>query len=320
MIAILGIVMALLLPAVQGAREAARRSQCSNNLKQIALAVLTYHSGHDAFPPGGTSAIPAGDELCTKTGISLNVHTRAPWTVLVLPQLEEQSRYDKFNFNVSFNGWMPDDGPSPTSPNRAEQERPNPRFQCPSDPNSTPNAANNNYFGVQGGGGVTRRGIVSDTEGCSGENTTWVFYHNGIFQHGSSIGMAHVRDGASNTFLIGEQRYQRTLPQAALDPMPNSQWAGTWASGYRTNGGANGTGPWSRPNNVAAAQESINFSRAAQGLNSFDTRAFGSFHAGGCHFALADGSAHVVSDTIDLATYRSLAHRHDRLPPGGFQQ
>jgi hypothetical protein len=196
----------------------------------------------------------------------------------------------------------PDDGPFPTTPNRAEQERPNPLFQCPSDPNSKPSVGNNNYFGVQGGG--------PEPDCVSLGQPNWAFYYNGIFQHNKRISIAHVRDGLSNTLLVGEQRYQLTMLQS-------DKYGATWASGYRTNGGPGG--PWSRPNNVAGAHERINVGKGATGNMNLDTRAFGSFHPGGCHFAIADGSVHFFSETIDLGMYWSLATRNNGLPLGGFE-
>lgn len=67
-------------------------------MKQIALAIHNYHTTNGAFPPGGASDMQG--ELCTKTGISLNRETRAPWTVRILPQLEQQNRYDRFDFQT----------------------------------------------------------------------------------------------------------------------------------------------------------------------------------------------------------------------------
>jgi len=141
-IAIIAILIALLLPAVQQAREAARRSSCKNKMKQIGTALHNYSEAHSVFPPGtvhdGTS--------CTSNGSG----RRAPWTVLILPFLEDASRYENFNFEARFvcsNAEAPNSGS-----NRTEWERPNQKYQCPSDPNSTESTNNSNYFGVMGGG------------------------------------------------------------------------------------------------------------------------------------------------------------------------
>jgi prepilin-type N-terminal cleavage/methylation domain-containing protein len=87
-IAIIGILVALLLPAVQAAREAARRSQCLNNLRQLGVAILNYENAHKTFPPGGVTK----GECCAAT-------SAAGWTIYILPYVEEQALYDKYDFN-----------------------------------------------------------------------------------------------------------------------------------------------------------------------------------------------------------------------------
>lgn len=98
-ITIIGILISLLLPAVQSAREAARRLQCSNNLKQLALALHNYTSALRVFPPGHISEVQATG---TKWCYTHEVNHGAPWTVLVLPYLEEKARYDEFDFSRNF--------------------------------------------------------------------------------------------------------------------------------------------------------------------------------------------------------------------------
>ena len=93
-IAIIGILVSLLLPAVQQAREAARRMQCSNNLKQIALALANYESGVGVFPPGRMGCDGWTQDVCKD-----NPGIQRPGTsgfVMILPQLEQQNLYDKF--------------------------------------------------------------------------------------------------------------------------------------------------------------------------------------------------------------------------------
>ncbi len=120
-IAIIGILIALLLPAVQAAREAARRAQCANNLKQIALALHNYHSAFRTFPPGGITAIP--ESVCMLTGVP-GRDNGAPWSVLILPFLEDQARYNQYDFRKSFASlwWETSAG------NHAVQFQPNPKF------------------------------------------------------------------------------------------------------------------------------------------------------------------------------------------------
>ena len=124
---ILGILVALLLPAIQAAREAARRSQCSNNLKQIALAMHNYHDTYKTFPP---AYIPDKD--------GKPMHS---WRVLILPFLEQKALYDQYNFNE------PWDSPA----NQLVNNTMIPVFRCPS---STAGPIETNYMVVTGPGTV----------------------------------------------------------------------------------------------------------------------------------------------------------------------
>ncbi len=100
-IAIIAVLIALLLPAVQSAREAARRAQCTNNLKQLALAVQNYHSQ--------TNVLPAVNMFLGPTA-GLGWGWDATWEVFLLPNMEQQPMYNSFNFSVnadSFSGSPP---------------------------------------------------------------------------------------------------------------------------------------------------------------------------------------------------------------------
>ena len=104
-IAIISVLIALLLPAVQSAREAARRAQCVNNLKQIGLALHNYHQAQDIFPPGYVSSInltvvnPCDFDQEMHNGVDLG--TGWAWGSMILPFLEQQPLYSSINFNLS---------------------------------------------------------------------------------------------------------------------------------------------------------------------------------------------------------------------------
>ena len=300
-IAIIGILIALLLPAVQAAREAARRMQCSNNLKQIGLAMHNYHSTHSTFPPGGITKLP--ETTCLLVG-NRSRDGGAPWSVLILPYLEEKPRYDEYNFSGSFASlwWVQDPD------NHAVQFRPNPKFQCPSDPNSAGDACNTNYFACQGGG---------PTPLCSATVFPGrAFFHNGIFHNNSHVKIDHIEDGSSNVILVGETKYC---------PLPSghSEGAyGSWDSALRVYN----SDVYPFPMNLCATMEAINsadwgvWNPAKVFTGHVAASTFGSQHTGGCNFALADGSVHFLAETMDITIYRGLGIRDDGIPAGGWSE
>ena len=101
-VAIVGVLIALLLPATQAARESARRSQCANNMRQLALAVLNYESANKLLPPSGLADIEPDNILHPESKYDVDIFSHLggkqySWLVLVLPFMEEQSLYDRFN-------------------------------------------------------------------------------------------------------------------------------------------------------------------------------------------------------------------------------
>jgi len=298
-IAIIAILIGLLLPAVQKVREAAARAKCQNNLKQVALALHSHHDVQGRFPAGGSTTLSGDFALGASppvAGAVKNGSSRAPWTVAILPQLEQGPRFAQFQMNATFNGMIPDDS-NPTSTNRTAQESPNPQFQCPSDPRNNQSSMANNYFGVQGGGATAPATAFL--------RPASVFYANGILYHNSRVRLEDITDGTSLTLMLGENKYQPVVAAGNF-------FGATWASGYRTD--PNG---YAKVNNVCAAQESIN-SPYTGGYD--DSRIFGSYHIGGAQFALADGSVHFLKQSMNLATFRAMGARNDSGPLGGWDQ
>jgi prepilin-type N-terminal cleavage/methylation domain-containing protein/prepilin-type processing-associated H-X9-DG protein len=204
-IAIIAVLIALLLPAVQAAREAARRAQCSNNLKQIALAMHNYHSGVGSFPPGGSNT--GNVETIGGTGAWGN------WSAfsMMLPYLEQQPIYNACNFAVVNQGYGSGiDGNINSTATRTTINA----FLCPSAPRlnggnwgsyygvSYPNV---NYFASVGSslcqyGGNPAGVAFQDGNGNSAAP-------NGIFEvFGPVFSVADVTDGTSNTIAFGEWR------------------------------------------------------------------------------------------------------------------
>ena len=286
-IAIIGILVALLLPAVQSAREAARRSKCANNLKQIGLAMRLYEGQSGSFPSGYISEHHEVDDSSTWCKQHPREGCRAPWTVLILPYVEQMNVFNQLDFGVPFtdgNGRVP-------APNDQYID-PMPIYQCPSMPGYPVNDFTN-YVGVQGGG---EPACYTDPYG-SGEKARQ-HYIDGVLYHNSRIQSAHVRDGLSNVFLVGETIYVVTewAASAKIEPV--------YAVPLVIAGVHHGT--------------SVNHFPPEWADGGISSRAFGSHHSGGCFFALADGSVHFVGEQIDADVYANLARRADSAPKGGF--
>ena len=179
-IAIIGVLVGLLLPAVQQAREAARRTSCVNNMKQLALACHSYKDVNEVLPPGWQ-----------KPADLTNFANRNfwGWGAFVLPFVEESALYDRIDFNFQWvNGGNSNSGIS-TTPLSA--------FLCPSDTSGALNAKENNnaksnYLGSFGNKPINQYHF--DTSGS-----------RGIFTRNSEIRFRHITDGTSQTILLGER-------------------------------------------------------------------------------------------------------------------
>jgi prepilin-type N-terminal cleavage/methylation domain-containing protein/prepilin-type processing-associated H-X9-DG protein len=301
-IAILGLLAALLLPAVQSARESARRTQCGVKLKQLALALNAYQAQQVAYPAGGVTKLQP--ENCRLAG---DPATQAGplWSVVILPWLDDLPRFITYDITRPFS---PSTWESAT-PNFPQQFKPNAAFQCPSDPNSRPDVANTNYFACQGGGTTTD---VSCTATCCSNRR---FFNNGIFRNNSSTQSGHLRDGASCTVLLGETRYA-SHPDSLTQGNPFAGWDASlrvWGNG----------GEFSWPNGLCATMEGINSStfdpsKPQAWPASVAPVTFGSRHLDGAHFAMADGSVHFITEWIDLTLYRNLGKRDSQQPKGAW--
>lgn len=304
-IAIIAILVALLLPAVQQAREAARRTQCKNNLKQIALAVHNYHDTADMFPPGYIAAPP-------------NQSTRSLYT-MILPYIEQANLYQQIDSSIPmFNGPTGYDAVRQAQ-NVALAATVIPAFLCPSSIGPT----TDDYLypaGAFGGGfpaaNCTWKGGRTDYGGTSGIRGTFanLAYNNnagadreGVFVAagvgGGTSKMRDLTDGTSNTFLMGERTggvkifYKSTaavgLP-AILGQTNGGSWSDAlvfenWLQGSLYDGTGNG-GPCAMCTNMRG-------------------NGFHSFHTGGCQFAMCDGSVRFVSENISQAIFAALVTR-----------
>ena len=197
-IAIIGILIALLLPAVQDAREVARRMRCTNNLKQLSLAVHNYHDHHEIFPPG--MQYPAGEPVRTSPNFGPN------WVILVLPFLEQQGLYDRFDRTKAISHLL-------NLPARSSEMS---VMLCPTDVGSEgrfdgtrygegPSWARGNYAANAGSGYLLEGNRWDATWGPASPG--WKDLRlRGIMGPNASIRIADITDGTSNTLLLGEVR------------------------------------------------------------------------------------------------------------------
>lgn len=274
-IAIIAVLIALLLPAVQAAREAARRAQCTNNLKQLALAAHNYESANGCFPSGHYTSARNTDQAVREGG---NLFVR------ILPFIEGQSTQNTFNFafsngsaqNITVAGigvstlWCPSDPAVPNS-----QAIDTSSYVVP------PGAwrqAYTSYSGCQGTWGLR---ILSNNSTLAARLANM----NGIIYGHSATRIADVTDGTNSTILFGEHGHT-LLPQTQL---AYYHW---WNSGYYADTLFEGYYP---PN-----MQKKNVGTVSQ-VGGYDFYAMNasSFHPGGVNFAFADGSVRFIKDTIE---------------------
>lgn len=290
-IAIVGLLASLVVPAVQRARESARRASCTNNLKQIGLALQNYHGSHNVFPSGWVE----NDEAYPPAPRTAN--NGFGWGAMILPDLGEQILHGQLNFNAGISG---SNGAA-----RANERAIGSKlkiFRCPSDVG--PDTWNN----MHGGGSVlcADQG-TSNYLGSFGPNH-WEgdgrsLPGDGVFFRNSAIAFRELRDGDSVTLMAGERAWKKV--PSGDPPGGDSYWGGT-------------------PDNQGADVVSTTIAR----INSDGHSGYGSLHSHGAMFLFCDGSVKFLNENIDsfrdpndparLGTFQKLAHRSDGQNPGDF--
>jgi prepilin-type N-terminal cleavage/methylation domain-containing protein/prepilin-type processing-associated H-X9-DG protein len=308
-VAIIALLLALLMPALQGAREGARRTECLNKMKQLGLAVQAYDHQNGHLPPGGTMR-GVSATVCNFNGGRWSTDGGPPWSVHILPFMEDKNRYDAYDISRPFAGCTTYGS---SCFNYPLQFQPNAAFKCGSDPNSTGSAFNTNYYACQGGGTVTEMACQSVLPNPPPTGLPpRAFFTNGMFHANSRYTMAHLTSGASVTVMFGETKHA---------PIPEGSARTAWDTSLRvvTNpGGLN----YNTPSGLCATMEPIN-SRPNTGPDFDPTKTFtaalavtmfGSNHPGAANFCMADGSTRSISDSIDIALYRELGKRKKAMP------
>jgi prepilin-type N-terminal cleavage/methylation domain-containing protein/prepilin-type processing-associated H-X9-DG protein len=312
-IAIIAILIGLLLPAVQKVREAAARTKCSNNLKQIGLALHSYADiNQQTLPSGGRFGYqPNGGTYSGFNPPNNNDwnSNQGNWIVLTLPQMEQNPLYNLINPRMNVNSSV-DVGISAINP------RPRlPYIRCPSD-DYDPNATTTNYVGSLGPQcAIGPYGFDPNQQYCNGATFSPNAGYGTSPDHGNSVNPTDIRgmfnrlgatitftlvsDGLSNTIAVGE-----CLPRHHDHLQGNAWW-------HFNSGGAAHCSTI-----VPINQRSDNTScpgTATQGCPSNWNQSWGfkSNHSGGANFVFGDGSVRFLTQNIDHRTYQLLGCRND---------
>lgn len=321
-IAIIAVLIGLLLPAVQKVRDAAARTKCQNNMKQLALGLHNYHDAYGRLP-AGASTDPETPEIPN----TFAQKPRQTWSISILPYIEQDPIYRQLNLTGTFQNRINPAWASSSDPNIRMIFNRVPLFECPSDRQTSSGRATTNYMGIQGGcnpGIITNQSqLTPNSEGCGSSPFLFgrVVANTGPLHFNSRVKLVAVTDGTSNTFLLGETRYSNKPRYSfffswgsAMSVEPNTLPASpNQARSYCPTL----AGTIEPPNSIASITF-LNHSNTEP--HYFSSRYLGSYHAGGLNFALCDGSVRFVKDSIPLNIYRSAGRRADGGPDGGIPE
>lgn len=275
-IAIIGILLAFLLPATLASRDAARRMQCGSNLKQVGLALLSYHSGKKVFPPGYVSNYDAnGDDTGPGWG----------WASFILPQMEEDAIYKVVHFDLP----IENDINSVRVANIST-------YLCPTDDiprvwkAKSRDASGNPIAEICDVAAANYVAMFGTTEpGVDGD---------GMFFRNSKVAIKDIKDGSSKTIAVGERAHQ----------LGNATWVGSVTGAYLFPDSDNTV---SRPE--LEHSSGMVLGHAGEGIGpgaeGGDVNQFYSLHGAGANFLFADGHVVFLSATMDYKTYLALATR-----------
>jgi prepilin-type N-terminal cleavage/methylation domain-containing protein/prepilin-type processing-associated H-X9-DG protein len=279
-IAIIAVLIALLLPAVQKVREAANKSRCQNNLKQLGLALHNYHDANGKLPPGGVGGV-------NTNGLS--------WHVFILPYIEQGNLYSQVKWTPPFQtlGYLD---------NKAIALTRIPIYLCPSSLpqnerttfNTAPNSEfvngaapySTHYYGNMGPKGPGYM-VIGTTHGG--------YATQGVLGVDTQIRLTDIADGTSNTFLVGEIAFSDTSSNPGYR---------IWNRGC---GGSNASPSASVCGGCKNVANGINVTKFNS--SNFNDISFGSNHSGGANFTLCDGSVRFLTESISLTLYRATASR-----------
>ena len=294
-IAIIAVLIALLLPAVQQAREAARRAQCKNNLMQLGLALHNYQMAFEVLPPGVSNT--TGPVLNRPEGYHMG------WLSQILPYIEQQNAYQKIDFTQGVY----------SEANQPVRAHIIPILTCPSNPS---------LHRFSSGDGVqfsltNYAGVHNNVEAPIDAQ------QNGVLFLNSSVRYEDVRDGSSNTIYIVE--FADDLQPTRLDPRPPQNPTLGWMSGTR--GSLRNSGfpampaegetadsepmPSNVPDPYRGVKDRVPVDPDTHNWKADFVGGPSSFHDGGWHGVMGDGSVRFFSENITSAILLNLMNRHD---------
>ncbi|MEA1949879.1 MAG: DUF1559 domain-containing protein [Planctomycetota bacterium] len=284
-VAIIGVLVSLLLPAVQHARESARRMSCANNMHQLGIAMHAYHEAHKRLPPGWLIS----DQ--NTPGASLGNSPGWSWGAMLLPYVEQiplEAGFVNLPLGISHDQ------------NKVARTQPLAVFRCPSNSNRSifslvgtnrcgnaplTDLASADYVGVTANSSRMVQIARCATLPWTNEDTVFVF--------NESTSLRDIADGVSQTFVVGE-RSCKSFPSAWAGSMPEGKHARERVLGLID-----------APPQAAAVDES-------------ESIEFGSYHPAGAQFLLADGAVRLVTLEIDPALFRALGTRRGGEPVSEF--
>ena len=292
-IAIIALLISLLIPAIQAAREMARRTQCSNNVKQIALAMNVYHASLKSLPPGNIVCDDLYGKLCHPEQTKCYCGSIG-WPAFLLPYLEQEQLYDKINFEML--AYTPEAGDCSfhegsahgDDANRFAGENMPVMFSCPSTQRTAPPHSHKDY-GVNGTSGAPQMDFQRD---------------NAVFYANSGIRFSDITRGLSNTYLLLEHSHSwwwsedegknRMFTQYGTNPF---FWVNLGSQGY-------------------VCRDSLNMLTEKDAVYKINSkvewsplRTARSYHYGGVNIAYCDGSVLYLSEKTDPHVYLSSFYR-----------
>ena len=288
-IAIIGVLVGFLLPAVQQAREAARRMACTNNLKQFGLAMHSHHDAKKKLPAGYVSpGVAAADSSSSETSKGY------AWGLLILPYLEENTVFAAIDQSLEAAGTANETAAAAALLNvyRCPTDAPPVTFEVTSGVGNV-TLPSSNYAAILGWNNVT-------TEAGQG---------NGVFFRNSAIRFKHITDGLSKTICVGERKHIHEFfgqgPFAA-----NTTWYAAVPGVSRNAGMAMMPMATEGPGSLVLGHVGQSGMMAGKTPNHTNHIVhFSSSHYGGVVFLLCDGSTHFVADDISYELFKALGTR-----------